>query len=296
MNYIKNIDKDEIRDGFLVTTDRKKIWNKLMELLVELDRICKKHSIKYFADSGTLIGAARHKGFIPWDDDIDVTMLRPDYEIFRQVANKELRKPFKLINAYTGDNFFLISKIMNTDTAAIEDMEAGHPQGIFLDIWPLDDMPDDVPRNKEIWEIRQTLLATLTNPNKVLKEIENGVQFKPSNEFVRKFVLLPPLERFKEYEIFSANHFGESVNIGCPFAKVMGVKANLKHKYYRDTEYLDFEGFNIAVPADYEKVLASEYSDWRKLVRAKSVHATEYVSTDMDYGTILSQINHECKK
>lgn len=295
MDYIKNIEKDEIKDGFLVTTDRKKIWNKLMELLVELDRICKKHSIKYFAEAGTLIGAARHKGFIPWDDDIDITMLRPDYDKFKEVAPRELKKPFCLVNAYTGDNLFTISKLMNIDTTAIEDTKAGYPQGIFLDIWPFDDIPDDQPRNMEIWEIKQSLMAALINPNGVLKEIDNGVKFKPSNDFMKKFVSLTTLERFTEYEKFCANHFGESSNVGYPFNKSMGRQGNLKRAYYRKVLYLDFEEYMIPVPIDYETILEAEFGNWREFVRAKSMHATEYISADISYANLRKQINSSVK-
>lgn len=295
MDYVKNIGKDEIRSGFLVTTDRKKIWNKLMELLVELDRICKKHSIKYFAEAGTLIGAARHKGFIPWDDDIDVSMLRPDYEKFKRVATEELKEKYILVNAYTVDNLFTISKLMDKNTTAIENMQAGYPQGIFLDIWPLDDMPDGVLRNKEIFEIRQSMLGACFNPNGVIKEIEKGVQFKPSNEFMKKYILLPPLERFTEYEKFCANHFGESANVGYLLSKIMGIKGNLKREYYDKVVYLDFEDYRIPTPIAYETVLDAEYGDWRELIRAKSMHATEYITADISYSDLRSQINNSLK-
>ena len=295
MAYIKNIEKDEIRDGFLVTTDRKKIWDKLMELLVELDRICNKHSIKYFAEAGTLIGVARHKGFIPWDDDIDISMLRPDYEKFKQVAPKELKNPYLLVNAYTGDNLFTISKLMNKDTTAIEDMNARYPQGIFLDIWPLDDMPDGVVRNKEILEIRQSMLVAILNREGVLQQIGQGVQFKPSNDFIKKFVSLSPLKGFAEYEKFCANHFGESVNVGYPLSKIMGIKGNLKREYYEQVIYLDFEEFKIPVPVAYETILDAEYGDWRELVRAKSMHATQYITADIRYSDLRSQINNSLK-
>ena len=295
MHYIENIYKDEIRDGFLVTAGRKKIWNKLMELLVELDRICKKHSIKYFAEAGTLIGAARHKGFIPWDDDIDISMLRPDYEKFKQVASQELKNPYILINAYTGDNLFTISKLMNKDTTAVENMLEVHPQGIFLDIWPLDDIADESPRNQKIWDIKQCLLAAMINANGVLEAINNGVDFKPSNEFIKKYVLLSPLERFKEYENFCTNHFGESSNVGYPFSKIMGIKGNLKREYYEQVVYLDFEEFKIPAPIAYETVLDAEYGDWRKFVRAKSMHATEYITADISYSDLRSQINNSLK-
>ena len=64
-----------------------------MEILAEFDRICKKHGLRYFADSGTLLGAVRHQGFIPWDDDIDVAMFRSDYETFKKIAAAELAPP-----------------------------------------------------------------------------------------------------------------------------------------------------------------------------------------------------------
>ena len=83
--YIDNIDHDEMRDGFLVTSQRKKLWNVQIGLIKEFERICKKHGLRWFAIGGTLMGAARHKGFIPWDDDVDVAMLRPEYEKLRKI-------------------------------------------------------------------------------------------------------------------------------------------------------------------------------------------------------------------
>ena len=75
----------EYRDGFFVDEERKKVWAVELDLLELLISICDKHGIKYFAIGGTLLGAARHKGFIPWDDDIDIGMLRKDYDRFLKV-------------------------------------------------------------------------------------------------------------------------------------------------------------------------------------------------------------------
>ena len=72
--------KEEIRCEYKVTQDLKKIWMVGLDILFELDKVCKKHNLKYFLLWGSLLGAIRHKGFIPWDDDIDVGMLRSDYE------------------------------------------------------------------------------------------------------------------------------------------------------------------------------------------------------------------------
>ena len=97
--YIENIDRDEMRSGFLVTSHRKKLWNAQIGLIKEFDRICKKYNLRWFAIGGTLIGAARHGGFVPWDDDVDIAMLRPDYEKFRKIAADEIKSPYHFLNA-----------------------------------------------------------------------------------------------------------------------------------------------------------------------------------------------------
>lgn len=289
MDCIKNINKDEIRDGFLVTTDRKKLWNKLVGMLMEIDRICRKYSIKYFAECGTLIGAARHKGFIPWDDDIDLMMLRPDYEAFKRVASKEFKEPYILSSLDSGD-YLTIAKVIDTSTAAIENIQDARPQGMFIDIWPFDDYPDGSKRCAEVWDIRQSLAIAMLKPGQIPADIEHGVQYRPSNEFILQYSKLPILQRFREYEKFCINHYGESKNVGYPFSRVMGVKGNLKREYYRDVVYLDFESVQIPVPIDYEKVLEAEFGDWRKFVRVDSFHEAKYLSPDIGYKTVLQQI------
>ena len=100
-----------------------------MEIWAEVDRICQKHSVKYFAEGGTLIGAARHKGFIPWDDDLDISMLRPDYEKFKQVAEKEFQSPIIISSAYNSGEILTIVKVMDKETAAIENINGHRPRG-----------------------------------------------------------------------------------------------------------------------------------------------------------------------
>ena len=77
--------EDEVRDGFYIPTAVKQAWNAGLDILEEIDRICRKHGIEYFAAWGTLIAAIRHGGFIPWDDDMDICMKRQDYEKFKKI-------------------------------------------------------------------------------------------------------------------------------------------------------------------------------------------------------------------
>ena len=89
---LENIDylRDEVRSGFYIPTAIKQAWATQLLILKEIDRICQKHNIKYFADWGTLLGTVRHGGYVPWDDDMDICMLREDYIKFTKICMSEL--------------------------------------------------------------------------------------------------------------------------------------------------------------------------------------------------------------
>ena len=94
MNIPKTFLDEEVRCGFMVPTQIKQFWAAELEVLSEIDRICTKHGIHYFADWGTLLGAVRHGGFVPWDDDLDIVMKREDYQRFLSVAKDEMNDGF----------------------------------------------------------------------------------------------------------------------------------------------------------------------------------------------------------
>ena len=112
-----------------------------LEILKDFIRVCEELNVQYFLDSGTLLGCIRHKAFIPWDDDIDVSMPREDYEIFIKEGQKLLKDGYFLQNYNTDLEFIAnFSKIRNTDTTFIEssikDLKINH--GVYIDIFPLD--------------------------------------------------------------------------------------------------------------------------------------------------------------
>ena len=132
----------------LIPVDVKLIQPILMEMLIEVDRICRINNIKYTLFGGTMLGAIRHSGFIPWDDDIDIAMLRPDYEKFLKVANENLSGEYFLQNYMTDPNNVLqFTKIRKNNTIFreknVKDFDMHH--GFYLDIFPLDKTnPDSI--------------------------------------------------------------------------------------------------------------------------------------------------------
>ena len=125
--------------------------NKLRKVqLVQLDildkvvDICNRHGIKYYLIGGTLIGAVRHKGFIPWDDDIDIAIPRKDYDKFIGIALKELKKPYKVVHYSTDDTYrFYLLNIVNENATVIEKKVTPITSKVWIDILPIDGIPNN---------------------------------------------------------------------------------------------------------------------------------------------------------
>ena len=157
--------EEEVRCGYTVSRKMKEVWAVELDLLAEFDRVCKKYGIKYIASGGTMLGAVRHKGFIPWDDDIDVMMLRDDYEKLLSCANVEFQHPYYFLTTRPNCDWLRgYSKLCNSDTTAIlksqQHMGYQFNQGIFIDIFPLDNVCDNKMRLR--WQVFQANILSKT--------------------------------------------------------------------------------------------------------------------------------------
>ena len=172
--------EEEIRDGYLVTERVKKIWYTEINLLIAFDRMCKEYNLKYSVCYGTLLGAIRHKGFIPWDDDIDVFMMRDDYNKMLKIAPNYFKEPYFFQSAYTDVMVWGFSKLRDSRTTAIEfdDMKEQFNQGIFIDIFPLDSTDDGSAKMKTVTNIKKDkalLISGIASPQPFIQYIQNFV-------------------------------------------------------------------------------------------------------------------------
>ncbi|SDA41807.1 Phosphorylcholine metabolism protein LicD [Butyrivibrio sp. INlla18] len=148
LNFPDNYFKDEVREGFLVSETMKRTWGSQLEIFDKVRNLCNKYDITYFAEVGTLLGAARHNGIIPWDDDIDIAMLRDDYNRFLAHCD-EMDKDLCVRSIYSSDTFYNFHAVVTQRADILEwdfdRMEKYHgcPFICSVDVFPLDYYPSD---------------------------------------------------------------------------------------------------------------------------------------------------------
>lgn len=166
--------------------------------MIELDRICKAYDIKYTLAYGTLIGAIRHRGFIPWDDDIDVFMLREDLLKLREICKTELNERFFYQNHETDkEYYYLFDKIRLNGTIFKETYLSKYNihHGVYLDIFPVDKLPDDLREIKKQYR-RYRIYRTVLNSKYLVLNARHGKKeagsssYKNSNISVSKRTFL----------------------------------------------------------------------------------------------------------
>ena len=145
--------KDEVRNGFYIPTAIKQGWGAELDVLSVIDRICEEYDIKYFADWGTFLGAVRHGGFVPWDDDLDICMLRDDYEKFRSVADSLLLDGYVIHDYERKENHWLfLARVVNNSRMCFDvdylDSHDNFPWLVGVDIFIKDYLYVDEEKEK----------------------------------------------------------------------------------------------------------------------------------------------------
>lgn len=305
INVPKEFISEEIICDHLVSEKMKKVWSVQLDLLAELERVCEKHNLTYYADSGTLIGAVRHKGYIPWDDDIDIAMKRADYDKLLAISASEFQPPYFFQSAYS-DNFPRgFSRIRNSQTTAVTKRDAGKNinLGIFIDIFPLDNVPDDLLA-REKW---------LKKLKKVYNIIYAGTEMTPDQfPSVLKKVACKLLNiYFKVFGYRLAFRYYENIckkynHIDTEHVSYIAYSRGKEKHIWKNSSYgqsykVPFEFTQINIPSGYDARLKTEYGDYLEMIHKPTAHGKMIIEPDIDYQTYikehsLSQILNDLKK
>lgn len=254
---------EEIRCDFTVDIKRKKIWAIELDLLLKFDSVCKKYGLTYYLFWGSLLGAIRHNGFVPWDDDTDVVMPRKDYEKLLTLGN-EFTDQYFFQTPYTDKGYFYAhAKLRNTNTTAWDRPFAyqGTNFGVFLDILPLDNV------KKEDYEQIFDRVNKLILDNSTYMKLSNSEPAEKDVERIRNYDGRDPFERYEEIQTLSKKYIFENTEkVSVLACTTYGAKRDcFNESDFKEPIFVDFEGLKFPVPANYKKILSIAYGDWKQM-------------------------------
>ncbi len=273
--------KPETRDGFRIAEMTKRYWAVQIKVISEIDAVCQRHGLRWFANFGTLLGAVRHKGFVPWDDDMDIIMLRGDYEAFLEFAPNELPDTYKVFDVRNNEDYYdPFGRVVNNDRIQFDQEFLanfyGCPYTAGLDIYVIDGLYEDESAEEErktlVKQIKKLRFMALNgqtdNPEYMLliRQIEKkrSVDLRKDRNLIHSLSLILN-------ELYMACDPETSKDVAYMSGWASYDRYKYKPEWFQTTEYLPFENIMMPVPGNYDEVLKSEYGDYMKIIRGYGV-------------------------
>lgn len=259
--------KEEVRCDYTVTSKTKKIWAIQMDLLNQMIEVCNKLNIQVYIYAGTLLGAVRHQGFIPWDDDIDVCMKRDDFNKLLKFGPKEFKHPYFLQTGVTDQRFYLdYARLRNSDTTGIivSQKATDYNNGIYIDVFVLDGYSEDANqvtklisrRNKLKYLVNAYQMNDLDENNKAKNLLKSLLHYT--------FCKIVPLKIVMGWVGKNLSTYNNTTNR----LSLMTHPERLYSRYWCTKEelsevvYLPFEGMKVPAPAKYKDILSHMYGNY----------------------------------
>ena len=234
-----------------------------LQILDAVDAVCRKHNIRYYLGEGSLLGAMRHQGFIPWDDDMDLLMTRDEYDRFLAVAASELAPTYELQHASTIHHYWSpFIKIRLLDNSRFAQNHIAHltdHNGPYIDIFPVDNVPQEWSRRQH-WQsiVLRLMRCTLT--------VKLGSRKRINTKWVIGKLLSPffSVERIHKILDKTFRKFNDPAN---PYYVNLAsyhshIQQTVPKEWYGEPRYVPFEGRMAPVPAEAEKILTRIYGDY----------------------------------
>lgn len=289
---------EEVRCGYTVSSQMKEVWSVQLDLFAEFDRVCKKHDIKYVASGGTMLGAVRHHGYIPWDDDMDLMMMRDQYEKLCRVAPVEFKHPYFFQTEDTeptARRWF--ARLCNSETTGIQKKYLNYHlqrnQGIFIDIFPMDNVADD----KRVYQRQLEKFMKCTKLYYRLFAIEYS--YWPDNDSIIKKIIKQSAhfilgnlihstglthKMYKKVEdICKLNNCCKTELVSLLSFQYMNLGHAIHTTDMDNLIYLDFEFMKMPVIANYDEHLHRKYGDYMKPNHNPNFHGDVIFDTSTSY-------------
>ncbi len=270
VNFSDDFFKAEIRNDFYIEEMMKRYWACCINTLQEIDKVCKKYNLKYFGAWGTLLGTVRHHGFIPWDDDMDIMMLREDYEKLLKVLPNELPKKYVVSTCFNNEKHEqpFASVANGSEIVLSEELlqeRYGCPFVSYVDIFPLDYIPgkeDEEEMIKNIYIVIWKAIDAIREHSDEEKELLEIVEEYLNVKLDRNNNMIGQLWRLANLLVSSyTEKDGNNVTIWNSYLKrENGMRFN--RKWFDKVKYMPFENIIIPVPEEYGKILKKMYGEW----------------------------------
>ena len=272
-----------------------------LELLLEVDRICKKCGIHYNIIAGTMLGAVRHGGFIPWDDDADVAFLRPEYERFRAACRTELDTGRFYFQDHTVTSGYRwgYGKLRRKGTIFLREHQEHMPyeQGVFIDIFPLDAVPEDEAKLQTVLKsVRRTTRFLKAKDTPILLSGRIGLLF-------RKWRCKWAVKKQGWNAIYQkgVDDMLRSTSLNdCRYVAELGYSGTeylLDKHIFDGTVMLDFEQVQVPAPAGFEQYLRTQYGeDYMTPRQIATAHDDAILDTERSYTELMPLARRQYKK
>ena len=278
-----------------ITSQEQPKWNAIiLGILKKLISICEEHHIDYYCCGGTAIGAVRHHGMIPWDDDIDVFMPRPDYDRFIAICQQTDLGDFELLTPYNKDNYFMyFSKLCKKGTTILERHDTPCVFGLFVDIFPLDgtaeNMQEAIRLKRRFTKIQNRLAAISAHYTfgeylqLLLTPHEWGRFCHKTRGFLGRKSYRKKLLRMMD-EICYKHPFGSTSRV-VVYCGIYGDKEIYPREWVSKAVKFPFEGLEVCLSGGYDHYLRHFFGDYMQLPpveKRESHHFKEYFNMDAE--------------
>ena len=258
-----------------LTPEEQPRWNSIINgVLRQFIEICREHSLTYFCCGGTAIGAVRHHAMIPWDDDIDVFMPRPDYDRFVELASRQLPDGLELVTPYSKQDYPLyFVKLCDSHTTLQEEEEVPCVVGLYIDIFPIDGAPDDI-------EQARAMERRFTKTKHKLEAVSSHVSFadylllltqpKEWGRFVRKTVAFFCRHAYRQrllrqMELICRQYDYDDSTLVAVYCGSYGPKEVFPKAWLAGQVMFPYEDMEVALPSGYDNYLRQYYGDYMQL-------------------------------